>query len=252
MRSTAFCLCVAALFVFVVPAAAQKRRPVVKRPTAAARPADVGRRAVVIDERLSVLRTSPSLYSEPVQRMRIGREVQILGSAEADGVRFYRVTAPPGNTGWVQSDAVFGTLRPDDDRRMVRLMHSVDGFEQIEIARHFFKLFPNSPLRPSLLLLFGDLVDRAAVKLSKDAVSRLGTRFAAEGAAPQESYYLNYVGLDRYRKLGIVFRFNPRTRLFHYDGASWSEILKKHADTAEAAEAKKRLERLTEKLTAGR
>ena len=36
--------------------------------------------------------------------------------------------------------------------------------------------------------------------------------------APMHSYYLNFNMLDRYRKLGVVFLFNPATRQYHYSG----------------------------------
>src|SRR6185436_14735802 len=105
------------VFVFSLSSdsAAQKRRTAVRSKSSVSstpRPREIGSTAVVIDETLSVLRSKPSLFAEPVQRMRRGREVVIKGVAEADGVKFYKVTAPPNNFGWVQSDAVFGTFRP--------------------------------------------------------------------------------------------------------------------------------------------
>jgi hypothetical protein len=41
----------------------------------------------------------------------------------------------------------------------------------------------------------------------------------AASGAPLHSFYLNYVSLDRYRKLDNNFVFNPGTKLLHYDGA---------------------------------
>nr|MBA2379884.1 hypothetical protein [Blastocatellia bacterium] len=70
---------------------------------AQSRSADVGRTAVVLDESLSLLRKTPSLYAETIQRMRRGRIVKIEGVRQADGVTFYRVTALPEVEGWVQS-----------------------------------------------------------------------------------------------------------------------------------------------------
>jgi hypothetical protein len=55
-----------------------------------------------MDETLSVLRVTPSLFADGVQRMRRGREVRILGATEADGVKFFKVTAEPKNYGWVR------------------------------------------------------------------------------------------------------------------------------------------------------
>src|SRR5260221_2739147 len=87
---------------FCCPVTAQTRRSPAARPRpTAARSAEIGQTAIVIDETLSILRVNPSLFSESVQRMHRGRKVQILGVAEADGVKFYKVAAPPSNFGWV-------------------------------------------------------------------------------------------------------------------------------------------------------
>ena len=70
----------------------------------------------------------------------------------------------------------------------------------------------------------------------------------AASAAPLHSYYLNFVSLDRYRKLDITFLFNSATKQFHYDGASWREIVSKFATSQEATEANKRLDSLRLKM----
>jgi hypothetical protein len=239
------------LFAFAFEAEAQRKRPATTRKPqapAASKPRDVGQIAVVMDERLSVLRDWPSLYANAIQRMRRGRKVQILGVAEADGVKFFRVSAPPASTGWVQADAVYGSFREGDEERLARLVQSMNGFEQIEAAVRFFEIYPRSRARPPLLLLFGDLIEDAAVRLSRDANSRLSRPEMAASGAPLHSYYLNFVSLDRYRRLGIKFLFNPRTRRYHYDGASWKEIVASFASAPETAEAQKRLDSLKEKM----
>ena len=99
-------------------AIAQKRRtasPNKNTLVSATRLRETGATAVVIDESLSVLRSKPSLFAEPIQRMRRGRKVVIQGVAEADGIKFYKVAAPPTNFGWVQADAVYGAFRPNDE-----------------------------------------------------------------------------------------------------------------------------------------
>jgi hypothetical protein len=183
--------------------------------------------------------------------MRRGRVVKILGVTEADGVKFYRVSALPSAAGWVQADSVFGKFREGDDARLAMLVRSMNGFDQIEAAVEFFNLFPNSQFRPALLLLYGDLLEEAAAKLSKDAGNRLDRREMAASAAPLHSYYLNYVGLDRYRRLGILFLFNPATRQYHYSGAGWIELTKKFTMTNESTEAQKRLDSLKTKMSRG-
>lgn len=231
-----------------VSAQTKKPTPQPKPRPAAAKSAEIGKAAVVIDETLSVLRKDPSLYSLPIHRMQRGRTVQILGVTEADGVKFYKVAAPPRNFGWVQADAVFGKFRPGDDERLARLVQALSGFDQIEAAVEYFALYPESKFRPSILLLYGDLLEEAAARLSKDATSRLKRGVMAASAAPQHSYYLNFVSLDRYRKLGVIFLFNSSTRQFHYDGGSWAEAIKKFPGTPEAAEALKRIDSLKAKL----
>src|SRR6059058_6587954 len=93
---------------------AQKKRvatPPRTRPIVSTRPSEIGKTGVILDETLSLLREKPSLFAEPIQRMRRGRKVMIQGVAESDGVRFYRVAAPPSNLGWVQAEAVYGKFR---------------------------------------------------------------------------------------------------------------------------------------------
>ncbi|HYJ90864.1 MAG TPA: hypothetical protein VEV84_06130, partial [Pyrinomonadaceae bacterium] len=161
-----------------------------------------------------------------------------------------KVTALPSGAGWIQSDSVFGSFRSGDEERLVRLIQAADGFDQIEIANEFFNLYPKSQFRPTVLLLYGDLLEDVAAKLSKDSNNRLSRREMAASGAPVHSYFLNFVSLDRYRKLGITFLFNPATRAFHYDGASWSEIVNKFPTSPEAVEAHKRLDSLKEKMAA--
>src|SRR5215212_8075929 len=84
---------------FIIQIEAQKKRrsPVlVKKPIAENQiPRENVNTAIVVDERLAVLRASPSLYAMPVQRMRRGRTISISGAKDADGVTFYRVNLPP-------------------------------------------------------------------------------------------------------------------------------------------------------------
>ena len=229
---------------------AQRKKGIAAKPSAATRSKEIGQTAIVLDETLSVLRPTPSLFAEPVQRMRRGREVKILGVREEDGVKFFKVTAAPRNFGWVQSEAVFGKFRPADEERLARLVQASSGFEQIELAAFYFTLYPNSQFRPSVLLLFGDLCQETAVRLSREATNRLDRREMAASAAPLHSYYLNYVGLDRYRKLGITFKFNTATKTYYYDGGSWREVVSKFASSPEAVEAQKRLETIRERAEA--
>jgi hypothetical protein len=254
MKIASLSIFVLAVTAFSIPADAQQRRQRGQAKPAAnmsIKPREIGSAAVVMDETLSVLRFKPSLYADVVQRMRRGRQVRILGVAEADGVKFYRVAAPPNNAGWVQADAVFGKFRQGDEERLARLVQAASGFDQAELAAAFIEMYPASQFKPAILLLYGDLLEETAVKLSRDAASRLDRREMAATAAPPHSYYLNFVSLDRYRKLGVQFLFDPSTRAFHYDGESWKVIVSKYPETNEAAEAKKRLDTLAVKMGTG-
>ncbi|HXF42117.1 MAG TPA: hypothetical protein VNK26_00110, partial [Pyrinomonadaceae bacterium] len=184
--------------------------------------------AVVGDETLSILRKEPSLYSPHLQRMQRGRKVNIIGRKEADGVVFFLVVAEPKLQGWVQSEAVFSTLRAGDDLRFSQLIRALSGYDQIEAAKIFVDFFENSELRPAMLLLLGDLSEEMAEKLSRDAALRLKRPEVPASGAPLYSYYLNFVGLDRFRKLGINFLFDEVSLRFHYNGEAWQEILQKY------------------------
>lgn len=246
MRCSFFSLVFIVFLVFPFDAEAQKRRrstPKTKVPVAA----NLTNTAVIVDERLAVLRVEPGFSARAVQRMRNGRVVTISGSRETEGVTFYRINAAP-NYGWLQADAVAGKFKRGDDARLAKLVQSSKGFEQIERAQIFLETFNDSTLRPAILLLFGDLAEETALKLSSDATRRFDRREMAASGAPLHSFYLNFVSLDRYRRLGINFTFNSSAKLFHYDGASWREIIKKFPKSAEAVEAQKRLDSLKEKM----
>lgn len=249
MKSSCSFFFLLVLLIFTSNLEAQKRRVLPK--SKSAQKANINANtntAVVVDESLALLRKEPSLFADSIQRMRLGRIVTISGVKEADGVTFYRITALPKSYGWVQAEAVFGKFRRGDDERFARLIQASGDFDQIEKATIFLETYPVSPLRPAILLLLGDLTEEISLKLSNDATKKLSRREMAASGAPLHSFYLNFVSLDRYRKLGIEFLFNPSMKRFHYNGASWREIVEKFPGSAESAEAQKRLEALAEKM----
>lgn len=204
-----------------------------------------GARAVVVDERLAVLRDDPSLSARLMQRMSRGRTVAILGTKRSvEGLTFYRVAVTRRTRGWVQSDALIVAGRAGEDERLLRLIRGSEDFDLVVRARIFLDLFPKSPLRPAVLLLYGAAAEEAAQRLSRDAARRLEEREMKAGGAPLFSYFMNYNGLDRYRRQDIVFTFNAARKQFRYDGAAWREILQRYPRSNEAAEARKRLESL--------
>jgi hypothetical protein len=222
-----------ALMLFLsAPSYAQRKR----------RPPAGGRAAVVVDERLSALRDAPELAANLLQRLGRGRFVAVTGErAGRGGVTFLRVTVTSRTRGWVQAEALVRPSRAGDDARLLRLMQGSGEFDRLARARIFLDAFPHSALRPAVLLLFGDTAEEAADRLSREARRRLDAREMEAGGAPLASYFLNYNGLDRYRRQGIVFNFDAPARQFHYDGAAWREILRRHPHSPEAVEARKRL-----------
>ena len=227
---------------------AQKRRLPARNRLAGTQ--SLPKNAIVINEKLSVLRFEPSLLSIPLQRFSHGREMLISGEKEVEGVKFYRVSATNQKAGWIQAEAVMLPNRQGEDEKLARLIQVSEGFEQLERINIFLENFPNSALRPPILLLAGDLAEGAAQKLSGDANKRLDAGEIRASGASVRSWFLNYNGLDRYRRQGLIFLFNEKNRRFHYLGTTWQEVLTRFPKSAEAAEAKKRLDSLKTKMSA--
>ena len=201
-----------------------------------------GRAAFVVDERLAALRDAPDLSAALLQRIGRGRAVAVRGAKRApDGVTFYRVGVTRRTSGWIQSEALVSPARPGDDARLLRLIRGSEEFDRLARARVFLELFPASPLRPVVLALYGEAAEEAATKLSRDASRRLDEGEMQAGGAPVHSYFMNFNGLDRYRRQGVRFVFERATKRYHYDGASWREILRRYPHSAEAEEARRRL-----------
>jgi hypothetical protein len=201
-----------------------------------------GRLAVVVDERLAALRETPQLNGKLVRRLSRGRLVAVRSSkATADSITFLLVNVTRRTHGWIQRDAIISPSLSGDDRRLFTLMERSDGFDRLARARIFLDYFPRSPLRPEVLLLLGDTAESLAAKLAQDAARRLNDDL---GDAPEFSYYLNYTGLDRYNRQHVGFLFDKTRKRFHYDGAAWRELIRRHPKTLQAAEARKRLDQL--------
>lgn len=246
-------LILALVFIFlasVVSVEAQRNRSRIRSKTKVTKPKQKGIEAIVVDRRLAVLRTRPSLYAKPIKRMSVGRKVRVIGTREADGVTFYRLQVSTKTVGWMQAEAVIGKFRKKDDQRLFKLIQASEGFTQVDKAMIFLEQFPKSPLRPAILLLLGDLMEGEAIELSKKAARKLDRREMAASGAPLHSFYLNFPSLDRYGKLGIRFLFNLNTKSYHYDGDSWFEIVRKFPKSNEAVEAQKRLDTLKAKMEA--
>lgn len=207
------------------------------------RPPNVGSAAIVVDERLAVLRDAPDFSANLLRRLGRGRYVSVTGERRSrDGVTFLRVAVTSRTSGWVQSEAFVRPSRAGEDARLLRLIKGSEDFDQLARAEIFLEAFPRSPLRPAVLLIFGDAAEAAASRLSREAARRLAAGEMEAGGAPVSSYFLNYSGLDRYRRQGVVYVFDSATKQFHYDGATWREILRRHPRSPEAVKARARLQ----------
>ena len=202
-------------------------------------------RALVVNERLAALRTEPRLEAPLEQRLVRLRDVHILGAKHStDDVTFYRLAATRRTRGWLQAESVVSPARAGDDARLLRLIRDSEGFDRVARARIFLDTFLRSSLRPAALLLLGEAAEEAAGELSREAARRLDEREMAAGGAPVHSYFMNYNGLDRYRKQGVGFTFDAATKQFHYDGAAWREVVRRHPQSSEAEPARARLKAL--------
>jgi hypothetical protein len=218
----------------------------VNSPAQRRRPPVGGRIAVVVDERLSALRSTPQLTGKLLRRLGRGRLVAIRAVKRSqDGIFFFLVNVTARTHGWIQRDAVVSASHPGDDQRLLGLVHASTEFDRIARAQIFLDQFPRSSMRAEVLLLFGDTAEEAAKRLSRDAARRINESEIRSIDAPAFSYFLNYSGLDRYNRQGVVFVFDGATKRFHYDGRAWREILRRYPNTPQATEARKRLGELT-------
>jgi hypothetical protein len=210
------------------------------------KPPTGGRLAVVVDERLAALRTTPQLNGRLVRRLGRGRLVAVRSAkTSSDGITFFLVNVSSRTHGWIQRDAVVSPSRSGDDRRFLTFIQRGNGFDRIARARIFLDHFPRSPLRPEVLLLLGDTAEEMAARLSLAAARRFKENL---GEAPEFSYYLNYTALDRYNRQRVGFVFDKTTKRFHYDGATWRELIRRYPRSSASAEAKKRLDLLYSQL----
>lgn len=201
-----------------------------------------GRVAIVVDERLSALRTTPELSGMLLRRMGRGALVAVRGEKRSrDGVVFYRVNVTSRTSGWIQRDALVSTSRAGEDARLLRLIKGSDDFDRIARARIFLDNFTSSEFRPEVLMIYAQAAEDIAARLSREALRRLDDKEISAGGAPLFSYFLNYNGLDRYNRQGITFVFDAREKKFHYDGEGWQELVHRYPGSPEAVEARKQL-----------
>ena len=149
------------------------------------RPPPGGRVAIVVDERLSALRTTPEFSGKLLRRIGRGGLVAIRGERRSrDGVVFYKVNVTSRTNGWLQRDAVVCAWRSGDDARLLRLIKGSEDFDRIARARIFLDNFKLSEFRPEVLMIYAAAAEEAANRLSHDASRRLNEKEMNGGGAP--------------------------------------------------------------------
>jgi hypothetical protein len=202
-----------------------------------------GRRAIVFDERLSALRAQPDLKAPLRQRLRRGRVVGILGSAKNEsGARFLRVAISRNTQGWVLADAVARRGNLADAERLLELIEETrDDFTKIKLARLCADEYRATKFAPRALLILGKTAGGAADRLTREAKRRAGDEESIEGLK-RRFYFMNYVGLDRYNRIGVTFDYDETEDRIVYDGKGYRELLRRYPRSEEANIAREKLE----------
>jgi hypothetical protein len=205
-----------------------------------------GQRAIVYDERLSALRTQPDVKAQLISRLHRDREVGIIGAPRStkSGAMFYPIAVSRNMRGWIIAEALARPQQKQDAKRMMGLIEDTkDDFTRVRLARLAADQFRGMTVAASALLTLGKTVEQASIKLSRDARKRAGEPDeVTDKNLSERDFMLNFVGLDRYNKLGVTFNYGD-DRLI-YDGAAYREILQKYPRSAEATEARTLLEKL--------
>ena len=196
----------------------------------AKQPPPGGRLAVVVDERLAVLRTTPSVSGKFLRRLNRGKLVAVRAHKTSDETTFLLVNVSQRTHGWIVADAVVLPSNTQHDQRLLSLIKSSGGFERISRAQLFLTYFRQSHFRPEVLLLLAQAAESVADQLSRDATRRFDT----SDSESARLYFLNYVGLDRFSRLGVRFTFDATTRQYHYDGVALRELMNRYPQSPEA------------------
>ncbi len=209
-----------------------------------------GQRAIVFDERISALRTQPDLKAPLRQRLRRGRVVGILRTAKNDsGARFFRVAISRNTQGWVLADAVARKGNLADAQRLIWLIEATsDEFTKMKLARLCADEYRMTKFAHRALLLLGKAAEGAADRLTREAIRRIGDGDST-GELTRRFYFLNYVGLDRYNRIGVTFDYDETENRIIYDGKAYRELLRRYPRSDEAGEARERQDRLKRKIS---
>ncbi len=210
-----------------------------------------GQRAVVFEERLSALRARPDIKAPLKQRLRRGRRVGILGAVVArDGAKYFRVAVSRNTSGWVLAGAVIRPGNAADAKRLMGLIEETkDEFTRARLAKLCAEEFPR--FAPKALVILGEAAEGAAQRLSRDARRRVGDDELDANSTPgrnagaaRRDFMLNYVGLDRYNRIGVTFDYDAASDRIVYDGAAYSELLRRYPRSLEVKVARGKLDKL--------
>ncbi len=201
-----------------------------------------GQRAIVFDERLSALRAQPDVKAALGQRLRRGRPVGILGSTTGkDGAKFLRVAISRNIRGWVLADAVVRPGNAADAARLMQLIEETDDeFTKARLAKLCAEEFRATKSAPKALMILGAAGERAAERLTRDAKRRTGEDEPSADVRKRD-HLLNYVGLDRYNRIGVTFDYDAASDRIVYDGAAYRELLRRYPRSDEALAAREKL-----------
>ncbi len=202
-----------------------------------------GQRAIVVDERLSALRAQPDIKASLVQRLRRGRVVGILSARKSkDGESFLRVSVTRNTRGWVLAEAVVKAGNAAEAERLLNLIEdSDDDFVKARLARLCANEFRATVAAPRCLLKLGETAERVADRLTRDAKRRIGNEEPSVGLSKRD-YFLNFVGLDRYNRIGVLFEFDASADRIVYDGEAYRELIRRYPKSNDAGVARKKLE----------
>lgn len=203
-----------------------------------------GQRAIVIDERLSVLRTQPDIKAPMLQRLRRGRAIGILASRKAkDGEMFWRVAVSRNVRGWVLAESAVKAGSVVDAERLLKLIEdSDDEFIKARLAKLCADEFRLTIVAPRCLLKLGETAERVAERLTRDAKRRIGDQEPSAGLN-KRAYFLNFVGLDRYNRIGVMFDYDATTDRIVYDEEAYLSLQRRYPKSAEALVLKDKLSR---------
>ena len=173
----------------------------------------------------------------------------ILGAATAkDGAKFFRVAVSRNTRGWVLADAVIRPGVAADAEKLMRLVgETKDDFAKARLAKLYAEEFRSTKLAPKALMILGESAEGAAERLSRDAKRRVGDDDPDTGlnaGLTRRDYILNYVGLDRYNRIGVMFDYDAASDRIVYDGAAYRDLARRYPRSDEAQVARKRLEML--------